>query len=289
MPEKISKQYIFLSKIYLAGVLSLFFVLIATIASAGDGLLPHYSKQSGSFQPYLPSYIGYTINHSDPDNRQELKYQFSVKYELIEESNWYFAYTQKSFWSIQKPSAPFRETNFAPETFWLYRTDNLPWMPFFQMGFFRHESTGEAGPGSHGWNITYIEPAFKLGEAYIIPRIWVPSVLNGFNEKKAAPDNPDIFRYFGYGKLTAIVGTRSETQTALTLQYAPKDNAITWEAQADISWRYLAEVGSKITGNTYVPKWNPSFFVQARNGYGEGLKTYNEKTSSVVVGISLVR
>jgi phospholipase A1/A2 len=273
----------------LAGALFALLVLRATVSSAADGLLPHYSKDSGSFYPYLPTYIGYTVNHSDPENRYELKFQVSVKYELIEASDWYFAYTQKSFWSTQKVSAPFRESNFAPETFWLYQTENKPWMPFVQIGFFRHESTGEAGPGSRGWNITYIEPAFKLGEAYIIPRIWVPSVLDGFSERRSAPDNTDIYRYSGYGKLTAVVGTKSETQTALTLQYAPKDHAITWEAQADLTWRYLSEVISKVTGIKYVPKWNPSYFVQARNGYGEGLKTYNQKTSSVIVGISLVR
>jgi len=281
------KRLGFSFRIALAGILLL--VLLSAVSFAADGLLPHYSKDSGSFYPYLPTYIGYTTNHSDPENRQELKFQVSVKYELIEESDWYFAYTQKSFWSTQKPSAPFRESNFAPEMFWLYRTDNKPWMPFVQVGFFRHESTGEAGPESRGWNITYIEPAFKLGEAYIIPRVWVPSVLHEFNENKSATDNPDIYRYLGYGKLTAIVGTRSETQTALTLQYAPKDRAITWEVQADLTWRYLSEVISKVTGIKYVPKWNPSYFLQARNGYGEGLKTYNQKTSSVVVGISMVR
>jgi outer membrane phospholipase A len=109
--EKSSKGFWVSSKIALAGALVLFFVLLATVSSAADGLLPHYSKDSGSFYPYLPTYIGYTTNHSDPENRYELKFQVSVKYELIEESDWYFAYTQKSFWSTQKLSAPFRESN----------------------------------------------------------------------------------------------------------------------------------------------------------------------------------
>jgi phospholipase A1 len=262
----------------------------ASAADSGQDSLPaRYSRGTDAFHSYLPSYIGYTVHNSDSDNTKELKFQFSVKYEFIENSEWYFAYTQKSFWSTQKASAPFRETNFTPETFWLYKADNLPWLPVIQAGIFRHESTGEEGIGSHGWNITYVEPAFHWGGLYIIPRIWAPSVLHGFDEKKAATDNPDIFRYFGYGKLSAIYGSNSDIQLALSLQYAPKDNSTTWEGQADIAWRSMAAAFNKLLGISYIPKWNPSYFVQARNGYGEGLKTYNAKTSSVIVGVSLVR
>jgi phospholipase A1 len=237
----------------------------------------------------LPSYIGYTVNNSNSDNAQEVKFQFSVKYEFIENSDWYLGYTQKSFWSTQKSSAPFRETNFSPETFWLYKPDNLSWLPVVQAGLFRHESTGEAGAGSRGWNITYVEPVFSWGGLFIIPRIWAPSLFHGFDEKKAAPDNPDIFRYYGYGKLSAVYRYKQDIQLALSMQYAPKDNSITCEGQADLAWRSIAAAFGKIFGFEYTPKWNPSYFVQARNGYGEGLKTYNVRTSSVIVGISLVR
>jgi outer membrane phospholipase A len=241
-------------------------------------LSPRYLRGHAPLSSYLPTYIGETPVHSASTNEGELKIQFSVKFEIIEETDWYFGYTQKSFWSIQKESEPFRETNYSPETFWLYKPDKLSWLPVVQAGIFRHESTGEAGVGSHGWNITYVEPAFYWKGLYILPRLWVPSVAQGFREKEAAPDNPDIFKYYGYGKLSAIY-ERKEAQYSLSLQHAPRDNSITWEGQVDFS------VGA-IVKNL---KLNPNLFIQARNGYGEGLKTYNVKTSSVVIGVSVVR
>ncbi len=275
-------------RLLICGLLQGMFVLCASVVSAADNVpdnLPsRYSKDHGAFRSYLPSYIGYSFHNSDSSNEGELKLHFSVKFEILDDTNWYFAYTQKSFWSIQKESEPFRESNYSPETFWLY-DPKVSWLPVVQAGFYRHESTGEAGVGSHGWNITYIEPAFYWKGLYIIPRVWVPSIVQGFDEKKAAPDNPDIFRYYGYGTLSAIYGSKSDVQLSLSLRQAPRDNSITWEGQADIRIEELNEWLSKV----FRTKVNPYFFIQARNGYGEGLKTYNVKTSSVVAGISLVR
>lgn len=254
-----------------------------------DNLPARYSKDHDAFHSYLPTYIGWTPSNSATTNEGEVKFQVSVKYEILDDTGWFFGYTQKSFWSVQKSSAPFRESNYSPEFFWLYKPDTIPWLPVVQAGLYRHESTGEAGVGSHGWNITYIEPALYWKGLYIIPRVWVPSVLQGFDERQAASDNPDIFRYFGYGKLTAIYGSKSDIQLTLSLQYAPKDSSIAWEGQADVAWKSIADALNKIFGTNHTIKLNPYYFIQARNGYGEGLKTYNIKTSSIVVGISLVR
>ncbi len=264
------------------------FPLNAAADSIPDNLPSRYSKNPGAFHSYLPTYFGYTVDNSDSDNVRELKFQFSVKYEVLENSDWYFGYTQKSFWSIQKSSAPFRETNYSPDTFWLSKT-GISWMPVVQVGIYRHESTGEAGAGSHGWDITYLEPVFHWNNLSIIPRVWAPSFIQGFNPNKSAPDNPDIFKYLGYGKLSAVYGKESVGQLSLSLQHATIDNSITWEAQADLSWKSIAEVVNRIFGFGHSPEWNPFYFIQARNGYGDGLKTYNVRTSSVVLGISLVR
>jgi phospholipase A1 len=278
--------------LFIVCLLMSMFALNAGMVSAADenedDLPARYAKKHDAFHSYLPTYIGWTASHSDSTREGELKLQFSVKYEVLDETDWYFGYTQKSFWSIQKESSPFRETNYAPELFSIYKRSGLSWLPVIQAGIYRHESTGESGVGSHGWDITYIEPAFYWKGLYIITSVWVPSIVQGFDEKKAAPDNPDIFRYFGYGKLSAIYGNK-DLQIALSLQYAPIDHGITWEGQADVSWKSIAETLNSIFGFNHAAKWNPYYFIQARNGYGEGLKTYNVKTSSIVLGISLVR
>jgi phospholipase A1 len=246
-------------------------------------------NKSIGLSPYLPIYIGFTPYHSDSSNFGELKFQFSAKFEILSESEWYFAYTQKSFWSIQKLSQPFRESNFSPETFYQFKESDLDWLPAVQIGFFRHESTGEGGVGSHGWNTSYLEPIIHWNNLYVIPRVWAPLL---FNRDRAAPDNPDIFRYFGYGNLTAIYGFKNYIQLSLALRYAPIDGSVTWEGQIDLSCRKISDITSKIINKSegkFCKKVNPSLFFQGRSGYGEGLKTYNVKTSSLVAGISLVK
>lgn len=250
---------------------------------------PRISKEPNGMSPYLPNYIGYNTNHSNANNEGELKFQISVKQEIIIDTNWFFAYTQKSFWSIQESSEPFRENNLSPETFWQYKAKNIAWMPSVQLGIFRHESTGEAGLGSHGWDTTYIEPTFLWKDLYIVARAWVPAFIHSFDIKKAAPDNTDILKYYGNGEVTFIYGVGMPSMHSLKLGYAPLDDSVAWEYQADISWKKMAVWWNKLTGWKYRPNWNPHYFVQWRSGYGEGLKTYNRKTSSFVIGVNFVR
>jgi outer membrane phospholipase A len=257
--------------------------------SSGQSQPARISKEANGFYSYLPSYVGYTPSHSNSSNEGELKFQFSVKYELVKNWNWFFAYTQKSFWSIQEDSEPFRETNFSPETFWQYKPNNLTWLSAVQLGIYRHESTGESGAGSHGWDTSYVEPTFQWKGLYIIPRIWVPSILQGFDKDEAAPDNTDIFKYYGYWNITAVYGNKKSSQLSVMLQPARIDDTITYELQFDISWKKMADIFNNLTGFKYKPDWNPYYFIQVRDGYGESLKSYNEKTSSVVIGVSLIR
>ena len=285
----IFRSLLLIVKSLMMSMLTMGAVTAIAAEEASESLPTRYDKGPDAFHSYLPTYIGVTPRHSGSANEGELKLQFSVKYEVVSGTNWYFGYTQKSFWSIQDNSAPFRETNYAPETFWIYKPSGLAWLPAVQTGIYRHESTGESGVGSQGWDITYLEPVFRWRGLYLIPRLWAPSIVQRFDSAKAAPDNPDIFRYYGYGTLTALYGSKNEVQVSLTLQHAPKDDSIAWEGQIDVAWRSIAKGFNRLFGHNYEPELNPFFFLQARNGYGEGLKTYQVKTSSVVLGISLVR
>ena len=254
-----------------------------------DGPPSRISKEINGFYSYLPAYVGYTINNTDAANEGELKFQFSVKYELIKNRNWYFAYTQKSFWSIQEDSEPFRETNFAPETFWQYKPEDYDWLEGIQFGIYRHESTGESGPGSHGWDTSYIEATFHWNGVYLIPRIWHASLFHRFDEVRAAPDNPDIFDYYGKWNVTAIYGNKKSNQISIMLQPSPIDDSITYEVQFDISWKKMAKLFNKLPFVNFEPEWNPYYFIQVRDGYGASLKSYNIENYSVIFGISLVR
>ena len=94
-------------------------------------------------------------------NRQtEAKFQFSFKYDLWPSTGRhtvYLAYTQKSLWDVYEKSAPFRESNYAPEVFYAHYHSDVHGRPNPGCGLFseqlgvEHESNGEArGPHAAG-------------------------------------------------------------------------------------------------------------------------------------------
>ncbi len=260
----------------------------AQTAAYGQEFTQFSTDENHGFFPYKSSYVGISDFESNGAKDSELKFQFSIKYQFVRDFNLFFGYTQKSYWSIFKDSAPFRETNFSPELFWQQQLDTYEWLPFVQYGIYQHESTGEAGLGSHGWDRTYIEPVFKLDEQVsIIPKLWVPSILQGFNENKAAPDNPDIFKYYGYGDITVKHAFSVYNSYSAHFSYAPVDNSISWSLRFILSPNSLFPSEEKAY-DSWGKFSNVDFFLELQNGYGYSLKSYNVKTSSVVFGINLV-
>jgi len=275
--------------------LSFFFLALfaSTTASAEEPLKtePYFgiSKEDPLFKSYRPSYFGIRLNHSDKNYEGEVKFQLSLKYQLTDKDtlknmkwmnriskNWFFGYTQKSFWSIQEPSAPFRENNFSPEFF--KEIDYNNWnddnaLKLLRFGLFQHESTGEAGPNSHGWNRTYLEAVFKYGDLIVSPKIWVPALFS--SKEHAAPDNPDIFDYYGYGELTLYYQQSDNIIHSMTYRQGHNRDLYGFLWQTDFS---LFSIGD----------WTPRLFVQYWSGYGESLIDYNHNTHGIVAGLSAV-
>ena len=112
------------------------------------------------FKAYKSNYIIF-----DPDDT-EIKFQFSIKFQLasiavIENpwkfvDNFYFGYSQKSFWDVGEPSAPFADHNFNPEFFYAVgELDGL--LTGYRIGLLEHESNGEDGK------------RFKIVGSYLCP------------------------------------------------------------------------------------------------------------------------
>lgn len=240
-----------------------------------------------NFQSYRPSYFGYRLSHSDENNEDEIKFQLSLKYQLVEDvktdinivnavsSNWFFGYTQKSFWSIQESSEPFRESNFSPELFKEYTREDWSQdkaLKSIRFGFIQHESTGESGTGSQGWNISYIEPIFKFGKLSVAPKIWVPALFQ--SKTDMAPDNPDIFDFYGHGEIKVYYVQTKRLSHSLMYRQGDNSDLYGFRWQTDYSARLL--------------DWTPKVFIQYWSGYGESLKDYNNKTTGLIVGLSAV-
>lgn len=262
--------------------------LLASAEGLNSSSLFGIGYEDSNFKSYRPSYFGYRLNHSNKDNEGEVKFQLSLKYQITRSnvfedvayansvmSNWYFGYTQKSFWSIQKSSEPFRESNFSPELF--KEAHFSAWgsedrFKFLRFGLYQHESTGEAGVGSHGWNITYIEPVWKYGDVSFAPKIWVPFFFS--SKEKVAPDNVDIFDYYGYGEIKLSYDQSARWRHNMMYRQGSSSDQYGFQWQTDFAFN--------------LDNLNPKVFIQYWSGYGESLKDYNNKTNGLLIGISAV-
>lgn len=254
-----------------------------------DEVLGRVGRITTTFYSYRPSYFGYTAYHSDDDAQGQLKFQLSLKYEIAKESNFFFGYTQKSFWSIQKTSAPFEESNFAPEFFYLkVRAGQSSGFMFksIQTGAI-HESSGEGGSASRGWNRYYVEPTFLFYRVAVTPKLWAP--LPPGDNDRGASDNPDIYRYYGYGELVVVYRSPDLGQHSLLYRRGQDRDKHGFQYQLDIKVGEIRCLFSDSERCSNDDPWGPKLFVQWWSGYGESLKNYNRETRSLVVGISAIR
>ena len=229
------------------------------------------------------------------------KFQVSLKYQLFSDtgdiarlfqpaSDFYVAYSQTSFWDIGGDSSPFFDSSYRPE--FLYQLDPLEaeWLPGmtrfdFQAGL-RHESNGKAGADSRSMNIAYVSPIFTFGDAgdarnrndgaavgffvAFAPRVWTYLTDND--------DNPDIYRYRGYGDIRLVAGWRGGFQAAFTGRIG--NDFDKGSLQVDLTYPLerlaIRDLGMYLHGQ---------FFT----GYGESLLEYDESNTSFRLGVSLVR
>ncbi|MEI9948755.1 MAG: phospholipase A [Pseudomonadota bacterium] len=216
----------------------------------------------------------------------EAKFQFSAKFDIWPNRGQhavYFAFTQKSLWDIYRTSQPFVENNYAPELFYSYfhvrgRYDPEPGCGFFfERAGILHESTGEQGAESRGWNRVYGEsrfacydPAHRYAAATL--QLWLP-----FGMK----DNPDIASYQGYGELSLSVGSDrgrgwlGDWELGSHVRKGTKNWSVgsleldgRWRPRYGDSWRFT-----------------PYLYTQLFTGYGETLLSYDRSSTAFRIGI----
>lgn len=208
-------------------------------------------------------------------NNIEVRYQLSFKTKILQSFLWghgdlWAAYTQTSNWQVYNSalSSPFRETNYEPELIL-----NFPVKLKF-LGFttrmvgvaFNHESNGRSNPFSRSWNRIIFHAGFDRKNWSIYIRPW----LRLRSEKD---DNPDICEYIGRGDMN-IIYTKNGNIFSLTgshnLNFSSK-----FKGYAAFSWSYPI-------------KGNLKGFFQVTQGFGETLIDYNNKQTTVGLGVSLI-
>ena len=111
----------------------LFEVVAPEEKSSSHSRYPTLDSLFALYQPYLGDIAAYQpmsfLVGTDPSKS---KFQISFKYrffnpesDFVDSHPWvkgfYFAYTQTSFWDLKDSSAPFEDTSYKPELFWVSR------------------------------------------------------------------------------------------------------------------------------------------------------------------------
>lgn len=237
-------------------------------------ILPVWYRSSPNYTPSTPT-RGVAIDavHTQ-QKRIETKMQISLKTKIAEDlfgthADLWAGYTQQSNWQVYnrgKKSAPFRNSDYAPELFLTQPVKaNLPFggkLRMLGVGYI-HQSNGQSQPLSRSWNRIYAMAGLEWGKLSVIPRIWTR--LDPENDKD---DNPDIMHYMGYGDIRLAYQFNNKHTLSSTLRYNPRHGK-----------------GAVQLNYTFPIKGNLKGYVQGFYGYGESLIDYNHKQKGIGVGL----
>lgn len=252
-----------------------------------------YAYKTNYFLPLAYSDANYprwteagVIGNSTYDHSYETEFQISVKKPLsfdlmgLNEAI-IFAYTQKVWWQLYSPSAPFRETNYEPEVFITFpspdKLDRPSGLKGIRLGFV-HESNGRGGLQSRSWNRLYLGTIWQHGNLFTNLRFWYRI---SEDEKLSitdtdGDDNPDITDYLGYGDLNFSY-LYGDHQFGLMLRnnfHFDGDN----RGALSLEWSYP------------LPNAEYSFwYLKLFSGYGESLIDYDRHVNKLSIGLSFSR
>ncbi len=233
--------------------------------------------------PYKPVYFLLGTDLADSKFQISFKYQFFDSDSSFAETHpWiqgvHFAYTQTSFWDLDSASAPFDDTSYKPELFWLSQNylksgHGLLQGVFFQSGF-QHESNGKDGDSSRSTNYLYIKPVFvfydndsRIG-LQMSPKIWV-YVAND-------DTNGDLPDYRGYFELETKFGQVDSLVAMTNLRWADEGVSV----QFDVSYPLHKIFGDSL--DIYL-------YAQYSNMLAESLLDYQQRTESFRFGLAFMR
>jgi phospholipase A1 len=187
----------------------------------------------------------------------------------------YFGFTLQSWWQVyaDKLSAPFRETNYQPELFYLTGLDWQPWggNTGIAVGI-EHQSNGRSQLLSRSWNRVYTSLLFEKDNFALSLRPWyrIPE------DDKANPldadgdDNPDIEKFMGHFELKSAYRRNNQEFSLMWRNNLRSDN----KGAIELGWSF--PLMGHLKG-----------YLQYFNGYGESLLDYNHHNERIGVGILL--
>lgn len=248
-----------------------------------DSMIELYQPYAKNISFYRPIYF---LVGTDPE---ESKFQISFKYQffnpgkpLVIRHPWvqgfYLGYTQTSFWDLASESAPFEDTSYKPELFFLspnMRKKRSAVRGLFLKTGMRHESNGRGGEFSRSTNTAYVESIVlfyntnnKIGVRFA-PRLWI--YFSNDDET-----NPDFADYRGYFNLGLAVGQADSLVVDGNFGWAAEGPS----AQVDLTYPLHTIFFNHL--DLYLQ-------VQYVNSLAESLLDYTERTRAFRIGFAIVR
>ncbi|MEN0059898.1 MAG: phospholipase A [Bdellovibrio sp.] len=220
-------------------------------------------------QGYKPNY--FLLSDDDA------KLNVSFKMPLLEGQGLYLGYSQIMLWRIYEDSSPFEDVNYNPEIFYrvLIPDQRLTWV---DVGIYEHESNGQSGENSRGWNrfyLLYSTEAVSFDEAKIFWSLkgWVPYSVEDTNERLVEYRG----HYEGSVTLASFLGPYFE-RSDLTLRFFAGGHAGMDPTQGG------QEVTLRLKGPV-TKIFLPVLTLQLYHGYAESLLNYDQKKTEFRVGI----
>jgi phospholipase A1 len=242
------------------------------------------------YQPYLVNLAAYEpMYFLVGTNPEKSKFQLSFKYRFFDPEwkvtdnyPWFkglhLGYTQTSYWDLESDSAPFSDTSYKPEVFYL--SPNIRTRPTWMKGLFlqtgiQHESNGRGDDSSRSTNFLYAKPYFifydedtQLG-LQVAPKVW--AYVHNEDE-----NNPDLDDYRGYFDLEVKLGKMDGLVLGSHFWWADEGAS----TQLDLTYPF----------HHFFFK-NLDFYLQAQyvNALAESLVDYTDRTEAVRLGFAIVR
>lgn len=209
--------------------------------------------------------------------QQELQFQLSFKFPLYKNLtlfdksfDFYAAYTNRSFWQSfdDKDSIPFRETNHEPEAWveWDADIDILDFNLHKMMLGVNHQSNGQTGLLSRGWNRIFVQGLLQHKRSYLSFKTW-----QRFDEQDEFDNSFDYQKYLGDYELEAAYKWKDKT-FALTVRNRYKLNAY-----GSVQIEYTHPINRRFKG-----------YIQYFNGYGDSLIDMQHYGQKFAIGVVLV-
>lgn len=202
--------------------------------------------------------------------------QFSFKYRMVRNWGLYLAFTNVVKWDIYGDSTPYHDINFMPELFYRF-TPEGGWLFSMDVGYW-HNSNGKAGELDRAWDQLFgrFSKTFEIDHMSLV---WVTDV---YWELGTNYHNRNIDEYLGWW----------DTGVTLMDLLPRKGNNIDleffmWSGENGVPFRQ-GQFRAGLVYEINTGAFQPSFYLQYFNGYGEVIRDHDVRTEDLRFGITFL-